>query len=63
MRWMCLLGSAILFLVSFTGCGGGTDATTVDSSEIQEYINENPELVAHQERLSNEQEDEEDEDD
>lgn len=42
---LCLLG------LSFVGCGGDSGPTTVDSSEVQRYVTENPEAVAHQAEL------------
>ena len=50
-----------LLLVSFVGCEGDSKPQTVDTSEIERYVTDNPEAVARQAELSG-AEDEDDED-
>ncbi len=54
----------LIFLVGLciTGCSSSEPQTT-DVSEIEQYVNENPEAVARQAELTNSREDEEEEDD
>lgn len=55
---MRLIYGSCLFLVglSIAGCTGGSAPATVETSEIEQYVKDNPEAVALQEKLDAEAE-------
>lgn len=44
-----------LFLISalsFVGCGGSSEPTTIDVSEVQQYVNENAAALADEDAIA-----------
>jgi hypothetical protein len=60
-RVLCAI--LILGLVSFAGCGRSSDATSVDSSELQSYVEENADALAAEDAAADAEDAEEDADD
>jgi hypothetical protein len=53
----------LLFGLSIVGCGGESGPTTVESSELENYVADNTDAIARQEELDAAREAEEAEDD
>ncbi len=60
---MRLFSFSLLFLLGFSivGCGDSTKTQTMEVSEIEAYVTENPEAAARQAELTAGREDEDDE--
>ena len=53
----------VVFGLSITGCGGSNEATSVDSGELQSYVEDNAAALAEEDRLMEAEEEAEDADD
>ncbi len=56
------LENEIMLEIIDTGCGGSNEATSVDSGELQSYVEENAAALAEEDRLMEAEEEDEDDD-
>lgn len=62
---LCQLFFALLMVsgLSFAGCGGSGEATSIDSGELQSYVQDNAPALAAEDAAMDAEEEAEDEDD